>query len=200
MGPDAMILVFWMLSFKPTFHSLTFIKRLSSSSLSAVRVMLSAYLRLLILATQPGIKRESPAFQSQWLITGLLEKSLLSFLKPGNLWFKQVSVKSQHLHQKWGCPRDPTFCTTPARSLFVAIKPSTVRDSKLAKTDSTQSLPQQLDTDACNDSFSRCSVQTVLGRRQNGVKCRDAVCAPSPETACVFLRGFYSDHRQKSDH
>ena len=51
MIPDAMILVFWMLSFKPTFSlsSLTFIKRLfSSSSLSAVRVVSSAYLRLLI--------------------------------------------------------------------------------------------------------------------------------------------------------
>ena len=34
MGPDAMILVFWMLSFKPTFslYSFTFIKRLFSSS------------------------------------------------------------------------------------------------------------------------------------------------------------------------
>ena len=34
MGPDAMILVFWMLSFKPTFSlsSFTFIKRLFSSS------------------------------------------------------------------------------------------------------------------------------------------------------------------------
>ena len=45
MGPDAMILVFWMLSFKPTFSlsSFTFIKRLfSSSSLSAIRVELSA--------------------------------------------------------------------------------------------------------------------------------------------------------------
>ena len=33
MGPDAMILVFWMLSFKPTFSlsSFTFIKRLFSS-------------------------------------------------------------------------------------------------------------------------------------------------------------------------
>ena len=43
MGPDAMILIFWMLSFKPTFSfsSLTFIKRLfSSSSLSAIRVVL----------------------------------------------------------------------------------------------------------------------------------------------------------------
>ena len=51
MGPDAMILVFWMLSFKPTFSlsSFTFIKRLfSSSSLSAMRVVSSAYLRLLI--------------------------------------------------------------------------------------------------------------------------------------------------------
>ena len=51
MGPDAMILVFWMLSSKPTFSlsSFTFIKRLfSSSSLSAIRVVSSAYLRLLI--------------------------------------------------------------------------------------------------------------------------------------------------------
>ena len=41
-GLDAMILVFWMLSFKPTFSlfSFTFIKRLfSSSSLSAIRVV-----------------------------------------------------------------------------------------------------------------------------------------------------------------
>ena len=51
MGPDAMILVFRMLSFKATFSlsSFTFIKRLfSSSSLSAIRVVSSAYLRLLI--------------------------------------------------------------------------------------------------------------------------------------------------------
>ena len=42
MGQDAMILVFWMLSFKPTFSlsSFTFIKRFfSSSSLSAIRVV-----------------------------------------------------------------------------------------------------------------------------------------------------------------
>ena len=50
MGPDAMILVFWMLSFKPfPLSSFTFIKRLfSSSSLSAINVVSSAYLRLLI--------------------------------------------------------------------------------------------------------------------------------------------------------
>ena len=50
MGQDTMILVFWMLSFKPTFSlSFTFIKRLFSSLLSAIRVVLSAYLWLLIL-------------------------------------------------------------------------------------------------------------------------------------------------------
>ena len=50
MGPDAMILVFWMLSFE-TFSliSFTFIKRLFSSySLSAIRVVSSVYLRWLI--------------------------------------------------------------------------------------------------------------------------------------------------------
>ena len=50
MGPGAMILVFWMLSFKPifSFSSCTFIKRLFSSSRSATRVVPYAYLRLLI--------------------------------------------------------------------------------------------------------------------------------------------------------
>ena len=44
-----MILVFWMLSFKPTFSlsSYTFIKRLFSSLLSAIRVVSSTYPRLL---------------------------------------------------------------------------------------------------------------------------------------------------------
>ena len=46
-----MIFIFWMLSFKPAFSlsSLTFIKRLfSSCSLFAIRMVSSAYLRLLI--------------------------------------------------------------------------------------------------------------------------------------------------------
>ena len=51
MGLDAMVFVFWMLSFKPSFSlfSFTFIKRLfSSSHLSAIRVVSSAYLRFMI--------------------------------------------------------------------------------------------------------------------------------------------------------
>ena len=68
MGLDAMIFVFWMFSFKPTFSlsSLTFIKRLfSSSSLSAIRMVSSAYLRLLIFLLAiliPAYASSSPAF------------------------------------------------------------------------------------------------------------------------------------------
>ena len=67
MGPDAMILVFWMLSFKPTFSlsSFTLIKKLYSSLLSAIRVVSSAYLRLLIFLLEiliPACVSSSPAF------------------------------------------------------------------------------------------------------------------------------------------
>ena len=51
MGRDAVILAFWMLSFKPAFSVsyFTLIKKLfSSSSISAIKMVLPAYLRLLI--------------------------------------------------------------------------------------------------------------------------------------------------------
>ena len=69
MGPDAMILVFRMLNFKPMFllSSFTFIKRLFSGSLlSAIRTVSSAYLRLLIFLPAiliPVCDSSSPAFQ-----------------------------------------------------------------------------------------------------------------------------------------
>ena len=67
MGPDAMILVFWMLSFKPAFSrsSFTFIKTLFSSLLSAIRMVSSAYLRLLIFLPAiliPACVYSSPVF------------------------------------------------------------------------------------------------------------------------------------------
>ena len=67
MGLDAMILVFLMLRFKPTFSlsSYTFIKKLFSSSFSAIRVVSSAYLRLLIFLTViliPACASSSQAF------------------------------------------------------------------------------------------------------------------------------------------
>ena len=66
LGPDVMILVFWMLSFKPTLSlsSFTFIKRLFSSSLlSAIWVELSASLKLLIFLLEIFI----PAYASSSL-------------------------------------------------------------------------------------------------------------------------------------
>ena len=67
-GQDVMMLVFLMLSFKPTFSlsSFTFIKRLFSSFLlSAIRVVSFAYLRLLIFLLAiliPTCASSSPAF------------------------------------------------------------------------------------------------------------------------------------------
>ena len=67
MGQDAMIIVFWMLSFKPTFSlsSITLIRLLHSCSLSAIRVVSSAYLRLLIFLLAiliPACASSSPVF------------------------------------------------------------------------------------------------------------------------------------------
>ena len=68
MGQNTLILVFWMLSFKPTFslYTFTFIKRLFSYfSLSAIRVVSSAYLRLLIFLPAiliPVCASSSPGF------------------------------------------------------------------------------------------------------------------------------------------
>ena len=72
MGLNAMILVFWMLSFKPAFSlsSFSLTKRLFSfSSLSAIRVASSAYLRLLIFLPAiliPACDSSSLAFQMMY--------------------------------------------------------------------------------------------------------------------------------------
>ena len=67
MKQDVMFIVFWMLSFKValTLSSFTFIKRLFSSSLSAIRVVSSVYLRLLMFLLAiliPAYASSSPAF------------------------------------------------------------------------------------------------------------------------------------------
>ena len=72
MGPDAMILVFWMLSFKLAFSlsSFIFIKRFFSSSLlSALRGVSSVYLRLLIFPSAifiPACASSSPTFHMMY--------------------------------------------------------------------------------------------------------------------------------------
>ena len=62
-GLDAMILVFWMLTFKPAFSlsSFTLIKRLfSSSSLSAIRGVSSAYLSFCFILFLMRYSRNQP--------------------------------------------------------------------------------------------------------------------------------------------
>ena len=72
MGLDAMTLVFLILSFKPAFSlsSFIFIKRLfSSSSLSAIRLLSSPYLRLMIFFLAvliPACDSFSPAFHKMY--------------------------------------------------------------------------------------------------------------------------------------
>ena len=69
MGPDVRIFGFWMLSFRPTFSpsSFTLIKRLfSSSSPSVIRVVSSAYLRLLIFLPAILIPACDPAQHFSW--------------------------------------------------------------------------------------------------------------------------------------
>ena len=72
MGPDVMILFFWMLSFKLalSLSSFTSIKRLFSSSLlSAIRVVSSAYLRLLIFLPTiliPACTSSNPVFHMMY--------------------------------------------------------------------------------------------------------------------------------------
>ena len=71
-GSEAMIFVFRMLNFKPAFSlsSFTFIKRLfSTSSCSAIRVMSSVYLKLLIFLLTiliPACASSSPAFHMMY--------------------------------------------------------------------------------------------------------------------------------------
>ena len=72
MGLDAVIFIFWMLSFKPAsaLSSFTLIKKLfSSSSLSAITVVSSAYLRLLIFLPAiliPACKSSSLTFHMMY--------------------------------------------------------------------------------------------------------------------------------------
>ena len=121
MGPDAMIFVFWMLICKPavSLSSFTFIKRLfSSSSLSAIRVVSSAYLRLLIFL--PAIL--IPA----WASTSLEFRMMYSaskLNKQGNNTYSLEILLFQFWIHLFPCPA-LTVASSPAyRSRLYPLQP-----------------------------------------------------------------------------
>jgi len=94
----AMIIVFCMLSFKPTFSlsSFIYIKRLFSfSSLSAIRVVSSAYLRLLIFFQAiliPACASSSPAFLMMYSAYKLNKPgdNIQPWCTPFPIWYQSV--------------------------------------------------------------------------------------------------------------
>ena len=98
MGLDAMILVFWMLIFKPTFSlsSFTFIKSLfSCSSFSAISLVSSAYLRLVIFLLEiliPACTSFSPAFLMMYFACKLNEQgdNIQPWCTPFPIWNQSI--------------------------------------------------------------------------------------------------------------
>ena len=111
MEPDAMTLAFWMLSFKPAF-SLSFftcIKRyFSSSSLSAVRVVSSVYLGLLIFLPAiliPACDSSSPASRLMYSAYKLNKQVKWGF--PGGLVVKNLPASFGNVGLIPGLGRSP---------------------------------------------------------------------------------------------
>ena len=93
---DAMIFVFWMLSFKPTFFTLLFHQEAHFSFYtSAVRVVSSMYLRLLIFLPAmliPVCTSSSPAFLMMYSAYKLNNQSdnIQSWRTPFSIWNQSV--------------------------------------------------------------------------------------------------------------
>ena len=123
MGPDAMILVFWMLSFKPTFwlSSFTFLKRLFSSySLSAIRVVSSAYLKVLIFL--PAILISACASSShcllnEWVVVG---KQVVVYLLNRDQFFEIPWTIARQAPLSMGFPRQEHWSELlfPSQGIF----------------------------------------------------------------------------------
>ena len=98
MGPDAMILVFWMLSFKPVFSTLLFHfhqEALWSLFTFCHRVVSSAYLRLLIFfpsILNPDCVSSSPAFHMMYSAYKLNKQgdNIQPWCTPFSIWNQSV--------------------------------------------------------------------------------------------------------------
>ena len=122
MGPDAMIFVFWMLSFNPTFSlfSFTFKRLFSSSSLSVIRVVSTAYLRLLMFLPAiliPACASSSPVFLMMY--SSCLLRSSLHTVKLISYSFKRFDKclwLRNHHHN-----RDTDYLDRIAKSYSVCV-------------------------------------------------------------------------------
>ena len=112
MGLYATILVFWMLSFKFfSLFSLTFIKRpFSSSLLSAIRVVSSAYLKSLIFLLAiliPACDSSSPAFHMVYSVHNL--NSRVTIYSLDILLFLFGTSPLSHVHSLLSMSVSPLF-------------------------------------------------------------------------------------------
>ena len=162
MGLDAMIIVFWMLSVKPTFSlsSFTFIKRLfSSSSYSAISMGLSTYPRLLIFHPAiliPACASSSPAFlmmlssvaQSCLTLCNPVDYSTPGSLSITNSWnlLKLMSIESvmPSNHLIFCCPFSSCLQSFPVSGSFLMSQFFTSGGQSIGVSASASVLPKNI--------------------------------------------------------
>ena len=145
MGPDVMILDCWLWSFKPAFSlsSFTFIKRLLiSSSLSAIKVVSSAYLKLLIFLL---------AILAGWIT------SWNQYRWGGNRWgvwkglFIQASCDSQQSEWWSGCLSVPSLLSMVCLCFSMAVQWALASISLLRKFTATLFRPLEINPENSSD-------------------------------------------------
>ena len=143
MGLDAMILVFWMLSFKPAFSlsSFTIIKRLFiSSSLSAMRVVSSTYLRLLIFLLAILIPACAyPAQHFTWLVKYFVGCTSVGVLLLFSLWL----YWGYGVILPWGRPQRFSALLIVSREYSIGTSGGPVLRLCTSTTGGTGSIPGQ---------------------------------------------------------
>ena len=129
MEPDATNLVFWMLSFKPTFSvsSFIFIKKLFSFSLlSAIRVVSSAYLRLLIFLPAiliPTYASSSPVFLMMYSAYKVNKQgdNIQPWRTPFPIWNQSVVPYPVLTVASWPACRFPPTRSSPLNLFITSI-------------------------------------------------------------------------------
>ena len=180
MGPDAMILVFWMFSFKPTFSlsSFTFIKRLFSSySLSAIRVVSSAYLRLLIFLPAvliPACASSSPSFLMMYSACKLNKQgdNIQPWWTPFPIWNQSVVPFSVLTVASWPAYRFlKRQVTTTIHSNKVPAQPQIYIKIFLKRIYFDTNLTKEV-KDLCTENY-----ETLKEIKENLNKLKDSSCS-----------------------